>query len=368
MRIMVLAQSQYENPTNRSVLEGLAGAYHRRGNSVIAAGAGPLGKKFRHRRPAPWGEIRLLGEGKENVFERATTTYLQLSSILHRIDFLHIQFTGYWDLPLFAICSAAAQASIRVGVTFQDYRNPVYRAPNRGELAALGTVLPRFEWTTAVSRDIARVIGRDIPTLRRRLRVVPNGFEAREASARASKRPSAPNRPFVLCVARLSMYKGIDVLLMAWKDVCEKTKDVELLLCGVDHEDGHYQNLARVLGVADRVRFMGQVEPARVWSLLRAARVFVLPSRHESFGMAALEAMACGKPVVASRCGGLAEFVTDRNSGILVPPRDIASLREALLKLLGDAALRRRLGAAARRDAQEYTWDRVADRYLKIVG
>jgi len=96
--------------------------------------------------------------------------------------------------------------------------------------------------------------------------------------------------------------------------------------------------------------------------LYERAAVVACPSRREGFGVACLEAMAAGRPVVASSVGGLRDLVVDGETGLLVPPGDVAALRAALEQLLGDAGLRERLGRAAReRVLAEFTWKRYAE-------
>ncbi len=97
-----------------------------------------------------------------------------------------------------------------------------------------------------------------------------------------------------------------------------------------------------------------------------AAEVLVMPSHYRSFGMVALEAMACGTPVIASQVGGLAYLVQDGVTGFHVPDGDPDALCEKLTRLLGDPALRQRMGENAHRYAREYAWERVAARVLEV--
>jgi glycosyltransferase involved in cell wall biosynthesis len=167
----------------------------------------------------------------------------------------------------------------------------------------------------------------------RDVRVVPSGVDM-------PVRVSEPDdRPHVLFVGRLSEEKGIVELL-------EATDGIPRVIVG----DGPLRG-----SVPDALGF---VPPGELGPYYERAAVVVCPSRREGFGMAAREAMAYGRPVVASAVGGLLDAVEDSVTGLLVPPRDPVALRAAIERLLGDAELRRRLGETARDRARErFSWD-----------
>jgi glycosyltransferase involved in cell wall biosynthesis len=137
----------------------------------------------------------------------------------------------------------------------------------------------------------------------------------------------------VLYVGRLSEEKGV-------RELAEAARGLPLVVVG----DGPLRSL-----LPDAIGF---VPPAQLGPWYERAAVVVVPSRREGYGMVAREAMAYGRPVVATAVGGLVDAVEDGVSGILVPPRDVGALRVALERLLGDAGLRARLGAAAREHAR----------------
>jgi glycosyltransferase involved in cell wall biosynthesis len=111
----------------------------------------------------------------------------------------------------------------------------------------------------------------------------------------------------------------------------------------------------------------GFVPPSELGRWYERASVVAAPSRREGYGVAAREAMAWGRPVVAAAVGGLLDAVEDGATGLLVPPRDVAALRAALERLLGDAELRKRLGAAARAKAErEFSLDAAADALVAL--
>ncbi|TML50992.1 MAG: glycosyltransferase family 4 protein [Actinobacteria bacterium] len=154
--------------------------------------------------------------------------------------------------------------------------------------------------------------------------------------------------PEVLYAGRLSAEKGILDLLAA------ADNGMKLTIAG----DGPLRE--RVPGA------LGFVPHDELGPLYDRAAVVAVPSRREGFGVACAEAMAHGRPVVASAVGGLLDLVVDEETGLLVPPGDVAALREALRRLLADQELRARLGANARRRAEEtLSWERVTDLTLQ---
>jgi glycosyltransferase involved in cell wall biosynthesis len=166
----------------------------------------------------------------------------------------------------------------------------------------------------------------------------------REREAVRAEEGLAPDAPCLLVLASLVRRKGIDVLIDAVSGLEVDGRQPVLWIAGAGPERAALVRRARDAALGDRVRFLG---PRRdTADLLEACDVFVLPSRQEGLGVAALEAMACARPVVASRVGGLAEAVVHERTGLLVPPEDPAALRDALARLLGDRELRRSLGAA----------------------
>src|SRR5436309_2580986 len=128
--------------------------------------------------------------------------------------------------------------------------------------------------------------------------------------------------------------------------------------------DGHEADVRRRaagLGLGDAVTFVGAQPQERLRDWYVASDVTVLPSYYESFGMVALEAMACGSPVVASRVGGLQSTVRDGATGLLVPEGDPCALAETITRVLGDGALRWRLGREGQRWAAQHRWPCVAE-------
>jgi glycosyltransferase involved in cell wall biosynthesis len=169
----------------------------------------------------------------------------------------------------------------------------------------------------------------------------------------------------VVVVSRLVERKGVGNVIRALADV----PDAEVVVAGGperaelddDLEAQRLRRLARRHGVTDRVDLRGRVDRGRLPELIRSADVVACVPWYEPFGIVPLEAMACGRPVVASAVGGLLDTVVDGVTGIHVPPRQPHVVADAIGRLLGDEALRHRLGrAGARRARARYGWPGVA--------
>ena len=198
--------------------------------------------------------------------------------------------------------------------------------------------------------------------------VIPPGYRALPPPP-----PDSPNfaerfripGPYVLFVGRLASNKGLLDLVPAFAQLGKADPIAQLVLVGEDGgQRAAVEARAKALGLADRVHLVGHVEEDAVLSsAYRGARLTVLPSEYEAFGLVLLESLAAGTPVVASRVGGIPEFVEDGKAGLLVPPRSPEALAEALGRLWTDRELERRLGEYGRDVVvPRYDWDHIVDR------
>jgi glycosyltransferase involved in cell wall biosynthesis len=171
----------------------------------------------------------------------------------------------------------------------------------------------------------------------------------------------------ILYVGKLIYYKGIEYLLMAFS----RLKDMRtcLIIVGDGEARGMLLRLADALGISKRVVFLGWIPDAALLSVYSLVDVVVLPSvsRREAFGIVLLEAMASGKPVVATSIPGVCDVVDHGKTGYLVPPRDPIAMAKAIEHILKDAATAKRMGDEGRAIAtRRYDWKIICDSYQKI--
>jgi len=196
--------------------------------------------------------------------------------------------------------------------------------------------------------------------------VIPYG-----ATVSPVDRPREPRRAgepaTLLFSGRLIQRKGVDVLIRAMPRILER-RPVRLVVTGEGDRRGEWEALARSLGLSDRVEFLGFVSRERLAELYRTCDAYVHPAIFddsndtEGLGVVLIEALANRCPVVASRVGGIVDVIRDGETGLLVPEKDERALSEAILRVLDDPSLARRLGEAGRAFAtRHFDWNRITD-------
>jgi glycosyltransferase involved in cell wall biosynthesis len=224
------------------------------------------------------------------------------------------------------------------------------------------------------ARQVERVAGLGAGSVR----VVHHGLGHELLSAPGGKGPNARS-PAVLAVARLvrqDSYKGIDSLLSVWPRVSEQLPGAELWVVGDGTDSGRLASIAKVLSLDGRVRFFGEVSDAKLLQLYGRASVFALPTRFrlapmpegEGFGLVYIEAGIAGLPVIGARGGGVEDAIEHGRTGLLVDPEDPNQLEHALVRLLTDEELAKRMGEEGRKRAEtEFSYRAFADRICGVV-
>lgn len=278
-------------------------------------------------------------------------------------DVIHVHEPLTPLLPWLVV--AAAHAPL-VG-TFHVHREAGHRLYALWK-RALTPLVRRLRARLAVSEAARRTVANHFPG---DYEIVTNGIDAEEfRRPRPRPRGLAPDRRVVLCVGRLEPRKGVETLIRAMTSVQKSAPDVTLVIVGDGSERAPLTALAGGSGV---VHFAGRVADAELAAYVQAADVVCAPALGgESFGIVLLEAMACGKPIVASRIEGYEALVDNAGCARLVAPGDAEGLARELIALLASPEMQRRLGRAGAAAAVDYDWPAIALRleaiYRRVVG
>ncbi len=319
--------------------------------------------------------VRVLGRR-----ERATASLLSMvsylpASIWHgsglvrrvRFDVLNTWFavpTGPAGVVLARLAGCPHVLTLAGGDVYDPSKS---HSPDRNAAVrrVVSAVIRRADRVAAVSSDLrTRAIeylgaGPD-------LRVIPLGLVPPHVVPATRADLGLPDVPVVISVGRLVARKSLDTLLTALAQLRELAW--QAVIVGDGPEGPALASLAEQLGIRDRVTFTGHVTDERKFQLLSAAEVFAMPSLHEGFCIAYLEAMYFGLPVVATTCGGQLDFLRSGRNAFLVTPRQVEELTVAMRALLADPALRSRMGACSREDVKEFMIDRMAQRYEALFA
>ena len=322
-----------------------------------------------------WPELGYLRRRRFDLFLASwfygPATLLRLATTMHffRPDVVNVHFPDgqipyvLWlrrRFPFHLVVSLHGDEVLR----WTDDGRPT-TSDQRG-LRRLRAILQMADGVTACS---GWLLGKAVelePSVAVKGRVIHNGVDLERFQDRT---PYRYHRPFILVYGRLTRKKGFDMLLEAFAQAQTLAPDVDLILAGSGEEEMALRRQAQRLGLADRVHFFGRATSEQVVHLLNGCRFLVVPSREEPFGIVALEALAAGKPVLATRVGGLPEILEPVAGGgaVLVEPT-VAGLAEGLRACLDRLDETPDWGAGNRQRAAWFTWERMVELYLEVYG
>jgi D-inositol-3-phosphate glycosyltransferase len=344
------------------------------GNRVVHIPAGPED-------PVPKDNLHeFLPEFEDGILEFATHKGLRYS-LIHSHYWLSgmaaLKLRETWPVPIVHMFHTLGKMKQRVARSEEE--SPTQERLD-GEIKLLNTAdrivaatqaeVAQFQWLYKAET--------------RRVSVIPPGVDTthfypidRDEAVEFVGAPE--DKDMLLFVGRIQPLKGIDTLLKAVARLAEKgvlgRHPICLAVLGgelAESEDDRSAEMARLqamresLGLDDIVTFLGRRDQDTLQYYYSAAKVVVVPSHYESFGLVALEAMACGTPVVASETGGLAFLVRDGETGFHVPAADAEALADRLLRLLDDELLHSRMSQQAAAYAKSYDWSIIADKIIRL--
>jgi glycosyltransferase involved in cell wall biosynthesis len=269
------------------------------------------------------------------------------------------------DVPLvarlhgeeFTFCKYTPDCSLTIGIRL----NRVFQR----------FALRRTQYLISPSKSHAKEIEAELDKISVPIAVVPNTVQFKFKPSEMHKNADQPsNAPLVLYVGRLQRVKGIPLLLEAAHYVLQAKPETQFVLAGAPHPSlspTDINNLLQRYNLNGQVRFSGHIPRSDLLNWYQQATLCVLPSYYETFGMAALEPMILGVPIVVSNAGALPEVVQDGVTGLIVPAGDALAMANAILKLITNNTLRCELRSAARNYANNhFNLDDVVNRTLDV--
>jgi len=220
----------------------------------------------------------------------------------------------------------------------------------------------------ALSSYFARLI-QEIAPSQSKIARIPNGVNLQEYTAPVEWRDDLASRcgpQYILALGRLVGRKGFDVAIRAFHQVRRQCPDWKLVFAGDGPDRLILEELAKTLGCADRVVFLGTITGRDKVALLQNCQYTIVPSVEEdNMPLVVLEAMACGRPVLGSQLGGIPDFVHPGKTGELATPGDVGQLARGMLRML-DSGFIQEEGAAARQLADQHDWSVISSHYLAL--
>jgi len=308
----------------------------------------------------------------------------QLFFVLDDFDVVHLHYPFLGAAEFVLWWKALAPRRTRLVVTYHmdlvgtGWLARFFRAYSRRVLPYLAEQADKITVTSndyAQSSLLAKLPARTLKKIVVLPPSVPNGRFSPTAKedflpVRLERNPKERTVLFVGGLDRAHYFKGVPVLLRAFLKLCSRAPESKtvLLIVGDGNLRPMYERLAAALGLRDRVIFLGKVLDEELPEAYRLADVVVLPSvdRSEAFGIVLLEAMASGRPIIASNLPGVRTLVRGGKNGLLVPPGDEDALAGAMSRLLTKRSVIQKMGQASRALARAYTADRVAARLVRL--
>lgn len=302
------------------------------------------------------------------AFEKGVAAFADAEAITYDIVHSHYWMSGVvgaalaerWRAPHVAMFHTLGEVKNRARATEHEPRSRIDAE------RAVATAADRIVVASAHEKHLLTALyGADAD----RIAVVPCGvdldlFSPMEKEAARRKLGLKPGERVILFVGRIEPLKGIDILISAAAQLHEDENFVVLIVGGDDRAARQIEELtehARRLDIDHHISWVGSVPHADLPLYYNAADVCVVPSYYESFGLVAVEAMACGTPVVASRVGGLTSTIMDGETGYLIPWRCPEPFAERLELLLDNDELRAAFGLAGREYVERFRWANVAE-------
>ena len=281
--------------------------------------------------------------------------------VVHGLDIystmalLAVRFAARHRVPSVITCHTVMDSSF---LTFwQRFAGWFFRLTRADRLIAVSQASAHFSHLLGFRRE--------------RIAVVPNGvdltcFNGKVDASLMRRELGIGDQPLVVTASRLIKRKSPELLVSAFASVLKAIPNAKLVIAGSGREVQNLSQQIKDLNITESVSLIGGMAKERVAQLMAAADLFVLPSKLESFGLSLLEASAAGVPVVCSNAGGVPEVFQDGFNALLYTAGDDGAMAEAMIRLIQDSELAKKIGANALETARRFTWEVAAERTLRV--
>lgn len=261
---------------------------------------------------------------------------------------------------------------IKANMSFIEYLNYLSRRRLHYLEKMQKKLCERADKIISVSTYTARSIIKEYGIPADKLEVIPNGVDINRFNPNVNgykmrKKWNIHSEPIVLFVGRLDYNKGVRYLIEAFSKIIKDICDAKLVIVGQGPTINNIKYLINKYNLEKSVKLVGRVSDEELPKAYNASNIIVLPSLMEGFGISLLESMACGKPCIATRAGGVEDVILNGKTGFIVTPADSDSLYQAINDLLIDDDLVQEFGRNCRKRVDEYfTWDNIGKRTLAV--
>jgi len=288
--------------------------------------------------------------------------------LTEKIDLVHVHWSKWRTGLLTVLIAKMIGRPVILGLAGDDIYTPA--DPERKPGFIYMSIIEMADLLVTTSKDLKnRAFEKGFP---RNAVAIPQGIDTERFSPKVSgvairERLGWHDDPVVMAAARFIERKGVEYLIDAFANVLRSIPNAKLMIAGEGPERGRLEAKVRTLDHSENVAFLGVIPYRDVPAYYAACDVFVHIPTYEAMPHVIYEAMATGKPVVASKVGGIIEVIEDGRDGLLVEPKNPTAAAEAIVNLIRNHKLAKRIGRAAlEKIRRRYTWDIIASRYLEL--
>lgn len=295
-------------------------------------------------------------------------TLKQIKQIQHllKADIIHV-IGARKPLPLFALLLAKMwDVPIIISIAGSEVPHPCDIATQRiwqSGIDIIPDTIRQSDKITVFSKDLGQVLNSVMPD--QKYEVLYAGIDL---SIFTKPKIKKNIKPYILSLRRLIRSKGIDILIKAFSLIENKFPGLELYIAGDGEERNNLENQVKLLKLEKKIKFLGSVSLKDSAKLLKNARLTVVPSRSEGGGLVNIEAQSCGCPVIASRIGGIPEYIDENKTGLLFKPEDHKDLAFVIEKILSDNKLKKKLVTNGKKFAKTFSWDLLIPQYISLYN